>query len=126
MSEYLYISFGFVGGLAIGGFIGTHFYRRLDAKWSRLMAVHNLSNAYLNLEALRSEKVAHTIKMNELLLDAGIAGLGNRLRTIPPKRRSPDYVNWLRRAKEYRAKYPRPSGMPEVDSAIEQAFKLIE
>ena len=124
MNAYLFISIGLVGGLAISSFVGAHFYHRLDAKWSKLLAIHDLSNAHIILEALRSDKTAYAIKVSELLLDAGIVGLGGRLRLVPPDHRDEDDVYWLRKAKEYRAKYPRISGPPEIDLRIAAAFAL--
>jgi len=126
MNAYLFISIGLIGGLAISGFVGAYFYRRLDTKWSKLLAIHDLSNAHIILEALRSDRTVHAIRASELLLDAGIVGLGRRLRSISPEHRNADDVYWLRLAKEYRAKYPRATGSPDIDLGIAEAFALAD
>jgi hypothetical protein len=126
MNALLLILIGLITGFVISGCIGFYLFRRLDARWSKLLAIYDLSQPYKILEALRSEKTAHAIKLSESSLDAGILGLGRLLRSVSSKHRNADDVYWLRKAKEYRAKYPRTTGLPNIDSGIAEAFALVD
>ena len=126
MNTYLYITVGMIGGLAFSGLVGFYFYRRLDSKVCRLLAVHDLSMAFVTLDLLRSDKMERAISNNEMLLDAGVVGLGRFLSKMPPHRRSLDDVFWLRKVRDYRGKFPRTSGIAEVDLGVAQALALID
>jgi hypothetical protein len=126
MNTHIHFLIGLISGLVIGGAVGVYFYRRLDTEWSRASASFDLCTACITLERLRSGQIEGAIKVNEHLLNSGVMGLARQLRVIVPKRRSPDDVHWLRRAREYRAKFPRTGGVPEVDAAVTQAFALVD
>lgn len=123
MNVLLCISTGLAAGLAIGGIIGAW---SINAKWEKLFALYNLSTASGVLEAMRSEKMTHAIDMIEGMLDVGIIGVGRQLSSLSPKQRDSTDVDWLRRAREYRAKYPRALGQPNVDLAITKAFAVLD
>ncbi len=126
MNAHIYFFIGLVSGLAISGSVGVYFYHRLDAEWSKVSANFNLCQAYITLERLRSGKSEDAIKFNEHLLDAGVMDLARVLRKIPPQRRGTNNVHLLRKAKDYRARFPYTGGIPEVDMAVARALALAD
>jgi hypothetical protein len=125
MNAFLLILIGLVIGLALNGCLIYYFLRRLDAKWSRLVADIDLSQTYLDLDHLRSGKVDVVINWNEHRLNAAVIGLARQLRTITPRRRRSDDVYWLRKVREYRAKFPYTAGI-DIDAGVVEAFVLLD
>jgi hypothetical protein len=125
MNALLFILIGLVTGFAINGCILYFLLRRLDARWSRLVADIDLSQTYLDLDRLRSGAIDVVIKWNELRLNAAVIGLARQLRTITPRRRRSDDVYWLRKVREYRSKFPYTAGI-DIDAAIVEAFALVD
>lgn len=126
MNAFLFISIGLACGLGASGIVGAYLYRRINLKIDKVLAEGYLMSSYSDLEALRAGKIETVINRNENVLNAGIIGLGRLLRSIPPPRRDSDDVGMLRYAKEYRAKHPRKPGIPEVDTAVKEAFALVD
>ena len=122
MNSFLFISIGLTGGLAIGGIFGTWFINR---KWEKAFDLHHLVTALVALKALRGDNIARAIGHSESMLDCGIIGVGRRLGSLSLRHRNSDDVDWLRRAKEYRAKYPHTEH-PDMDLAITKAFAVLD
>ena len=126
MSPFFYAGIGLVLGLGIAGLVGYWFNRRLNRRWERTTGAAYVVDTLGNLEKLRSGDAQGAIKSNEMLLDVGVMRLGQQLALLPRQRRSSDDLYWLQRAKEYRQKCPRSSGVPEVDAEVARSFRLLE
>ncbi len=126
MSSFIYAGIGFVLGLGIAGLVGHWFYRRVNRRWERTTGASYVVDTLGNLEKLRSGDTQEAIKRNEILLDVGVMRLGQQLALLSRQRRNSDDLYWLQRAKEYRQKFPRSSGVPEVDAEVAHSFGLLE
>ena len=126
MSPFFYAGIGLVLGLGIAGLVGYWFNRRLNRRWERTTGAAYVVDTLGNLEKLRSGDAQGAIKSNEMLLDVGVMRLGQQLALLPRQRRSSDDLYWLQRAKEYRQKCPRSSGVPEVVAEVARSFRLLE
>jgi hypothetical protein len=122
MNALLFISIGLASGLAIGGIFGAWVMNR---KWEKAFDLHHLITALLALKALRADNTERAIGHSEAMLNYGVIGIGRRLGSLSPRRRDLGDVDWLRRAREYRAKYPRTAN-PIVDLAVAKAFVVLD
>jgi hypothetical protein len=69
---------------------------------------------------LRSGQTNDAIRLLETRLDAALLAFG----ATSDGPRDTNYDKSLKMAKEYRAKYPHTSGVPEIDNGVTRAFSL--
>ena len=124
MSTFDYILVGLVFGLAVGGSVGLYFYRRLQKRLTEISAINSNMDALRTLRKLREGDVAAAIKHNETMLDVSVITLGAMLRDLPKERRDPNVLLHIRRAKEYREKYPHKSQTEGFDWHVAQYLGL--
>jgi hypothetical protein len=78
------------------------------------------------LQKLRSDNAAEAIKFNETLLDVSVITLAGHIRPVPKERRNQDLLFHIRRAKEYRDKFPFKNDNLGFDWQVAQAFALVD
>jgi hypothetical protein len=125
MSTFDYILIGLLAGLAIAGGAGAHFYRRLKIQLTTLHVVNDNITALRTLNKLRSDKMFEAIELNETVLDVSVITLANLVRPVPEEFRDHDLLFHIRRAKEYRDRFPHKSKTEGFDWQVAQAFSLV-
>jgi hypothetical protein len=108
------------GAWGLGQFYGR-FMNTLVA--SSLAADANLAVA--TLQCLHSGKETNAVELIEIKLDGDVVGLGALLGEVPNSRRDPTNIKVLKRARDYRAKFPRKTDSL-TDEGIRRAFALLE
>ncbi len=126
MSAFDYILIGLLLGLATAGGIGAYLYRRLKIQMTELHVVNDNINALRALSKLRSDKIDEAIELNETLLDVSVITLAALVRPVPKEQRNHDLLFHIRRAKEYRGKFPHKSKTEGFDWQVAQAFSLVD
>ena len=126
MSTFDWILIGFLAGLATAGAVGAYAYRRLKTRMTELHFVNENIDALRTLNKLRSGEVDEAIELNETFLDVSVITLAGLLRPMAKERRDQELLFHIRRAKEYRDKFPHKSKIDGFDWQVTQAFGLIE
>ena len=126
MSTFDYILIGLLLGLATAGGVGAYLYRRLKIQMTELHVVNDNINALRALNKLRSREIDETIELNETLLDVSVITLAGLVRPVPKEQRDHDVLFHIRRAKEYREKFPHKSKTEGFDWQVAQAFSLVD
>jgi hypothetical protein len=126
MSTFDCIMIGFFAGLAVAGVFGAYLYRRLRVRLTELHVVNENIDALRTLNKLRSGELDDAIELNETFLDVSVITLAGLLRPVPEEQRGQDLLFHIRRAKEYREKFPHKSKTDGFDWQIAQAFGLVD
>jgi hypothetical protein len=126
MSTFDYLLIGLLLGLAVAGGIGAWFYRRLKIQITMLHVVNDNINALRTLSKLRADKVSDAIELNETMLDVSVITLAGFLHPLPKEKRDQDLLFHIRRAKEYRDKFPHHSKTEGFQWQVTQALSLVE
>ena len=80
----------------------------------------------LILERLRGSQTPDGITLLETRLDGALINLGTSVGATPQKERPADSLKTLRRARDYRGRFPRTSGDPNIDNGLAQAWSLVQ
>ena len=126
MSTFDLVLSGLFVGLAIGGAAGVYFYRRLRTKLTASHVIQDNIEALWALKKLRAGKVDEAIELAETALDVSVITLAGLMRPVPKERRDQDLLFHIRRAREYREKFPYKSKTEGFDWQVAQAFALVD
>jgi hypothetical protein len=112
----------FLGGVGIGGYAVVNFMSEMMSSFGATSAVAGVSTHVAILQSLRDGNVSGAIDLLETLLDGDLMSVGAyRSDSLPQASTKP-----VRRAAEYRAKYPRKTENPEVDAAVSRGLRVFE
>jgi len=107
----------------------TNALRLLNGYLSAMLTTQQTKDAdmtILILEQLRARQTSEAVDLLELQLDGALIDLGASLEATPEKARQPIALAALRRARQYRTRFPRKTGNPSVDAAVARAFSLLD
>ncbi|HWX21858.1 MAG TPA: lipid-binding SYLF domain-containing protein [Candidatus Binatia bacterium] len=107
----------------------TNAQRHLDQYLSGMVTSEHTAAADMavtTLERLRAGQEPQAVELLEFQLDWAVKALGSALAAMPEKERPPGSLTALKRAKEYRTKFPRKTGNPSLDDEVARAWKLLE
>lgn len=104
--------------------------------WQRMAAQNALATQAADisvevrvLEHLRGGRTNDAISELERKLDGDLSWLGYGLDVMDPATRREAgvvYLKALQRAKDYRIKFPRSTGVPQLDNGVEHAFSHLD
>ena len=80
----------------------------------------------LILERLRANQTPDGVTLLETRLDGALINLGTSMGATPKKQRPSNSIQAVRRARDYRTRYPRQSGDSTIDEAVVRAWSLVE
>jgi len=89
----------------------------------------NISVEVRVLECLRDGRTNDAIRELEQKLDGDLMVLGGGLdamKQMTGRQVDVDDLKTLQRAKDYRLKFPRSTGVPQLDRSVERAFSHLE
>jgi hypothetical protein len=112
----------FLAGLAIGGYGVMSFMSEMLVSFGATSSVAGVSTHVAVLQSLRAGNARGAVDLLETFLDGELMSVGAyRADSLPQS--APITV---RRAAEYRAKYPRTTQNPEVDAAVSKGLRAFE
>jgi hypothetical protein len=117
---------GFVLGVLMGGFgvwiLSTRFANgfMMNAKSADTITTVR------TLEQLRRGNTTGTLELLELELDGSLIELGAWMETASPNRWDPSELKTIQNARDYRTKFPRTNGPPEVVEGVARTFRLLD
>jgi hypothetical protein len=121
----LFLALAFVSGFATA----AYWFTSLSDETEHRLKIRGLQDmadiTRRSLEGMRSGNT-NTLQFLEGEYDATIAVLGRDLIETPQKKWNQGVLTTLELAKNYRAKFPRKSGMPDIDQKVSEAFSLVD
>jgi hypothetical protein len=113
-------------GLLIGGTAGWFAAGRYYSRWAQQFvsagALPELGDAYHPLKALRAGDTNEAIDLLEIQLDGAIIQLSAMVPEERDEKMKAAYVRALTRVREYRAAYPRKTGIADLDEGVVDAL----
>ncbi|MBI3852272.1 MAG: lipid-binding SYLF domain-containing protein [Verrucomicrobia bacterium] len=107
----------------------TNALNHLNGYLTAMLASVYTADAQTTLLILERLRAGHTTEATTLLetrLDGALINLGASVGTSPQPERQPDSLQTLRRAKEYRTRFPRKTGNSNVDDEVARALSLLD
>lgn len=126
MSTFDYIFVGFLLGVATTAAVGACFHRRSVSRVRVKNIVQDNIEALWTLKALRSGDMDKAINYVEDSLNVAVIMLGSEMHQSAELRRNPDLLFDIRRAKEYRDRYPHKSKVEGEDWNVARTFALVD
>jgi hypothetical protein len=107
---------GGIGGAVAGGYVAINFTGGFFADGFMLGQAVNAQTRVAVLRQLRMNEPQKAIELLETHLDGDIIGLRADDKYAPSTNESVKKA--ISRARDYRAEYPRKTGLPEVDAGV--------
>ena len=113
-------------GMIIGGSLVGYMALRLLSSWQETNSFNGAMRSVRVLEYLRQGDVKSPVESLEVDLDCELASLWGCYKGAPADKRDPRRLKFLAKIRDYRKKYPRSTGHPELDSAIAEVLKMAD
>lgn len=126
MSTFDYALIGFLLGFAIAAAVGNYLHHRSATRLRLQYKIQNNIEALWMLGALRSGDLDKAINLAEDYLSLAVIMLADEMHDDAALRKDPDLLLHIRRAKEYRDKFPRKSRIEGEDWSLARTFALVQ
>ena len=115
----------FAIGAAAGGWGASRFFRRTAVGSLTDSVAAQASATILTLERIREGNTAGAIELQEAGLDGQLCVLSEFLPAAPHTVFDSMKLDCIRRARDYRAKFPRTNSPPDTAEGVARAFRLL-
>jgi hypothetical protein len=119
------IVLSFVLGAVLGAVLSFNYSIKFCSAFKE-DAVHTRASANANIALrtlynLRDNKVKDAIALQEIILDGELITFMH-YNTVAQDMRDDNVIRVINSARKYRSKYPRKTGYPEIDEAVEKVL----
>lgn len=119
------ITVAFVVGIVGGGVADRYYCRQFFTLFYSSMEKSHANSTLVTLERLRANNVTNSIELLEVNLDGSIILLDTTKDYVPKSEREKE-LEFLRKAKEYRVRFPRKSEDSEYNQEVSNVLSHVE